>query len=56
VTRSTSTSLPSEAIIRHPGLVQDLSELYRRGDAQRRGEHAAKLRRIHGAVFPSREW
>ena len=38
------------------GVVQDLTELDRRADAQRRSEHAAKVRRIHGAVSPRREW
>lgn len=37
-------------------VVQDLSELQRRSEAQRRTEHAAKIRRIHGAVSPRREW
>jgi len=38
------------------GLVQDLSEFQRRSEAQRRSEHAAKMRRIHGAVSPRRDW
>jgi PAS domain-containing protein len=38
------------------GVVQDLSPLHRHADAQRRSEHAAKVRRIHGAVSPRREW
>jgi PAS domain-containing protein len=38
------------------GVVQDLTELSRQADAQRRSEHAAKVRRIHGAVSPRREW
>jgi PAS domain-containing protein len=38
------------------GIVQDLSELQRRSEAQRRSEHAAKVRRIHGAVSPRRDW
>ena len=38
------------------GLVQDLSEFQRRSEAQRRSEHAAKVRRIHGAVSPRRDW
>ncbi len=37
-------------------LVQDLTEFQRRNDTQRRNEHAAKLRRIHGAVSPRRDW
>jgi PAS domain S-box-containing protein len=37
-------------------LVQDLSEVQRRSEAQRRNEHAAKIRRIHGAVSPTRDW
>jgi PAS domain-containing protein len=37
------------------GLVQDLSELERRNEALRRTEHAAKIRRIHGAVSPTRD-
>lgn len=37
-------------------LIQDLSELNRRTDAQRRTEHAAKVRRIHGGVSPRRDW
>jgi PAS domain-containing protein len=38
------------------GLVQDLTGVNRDADAQRRSEHAAKLRRIHGAVSPRRDW
>ena len=38
------------------GVVQDLSELQRRSEAQRRSEHAAKIRRVHGAVSPRRDW
>jgi hypothetical protein len=38
------------------GVVQDLTELNRRTEAQRRSEHAAKVRRIHGAVSPRRDW
>ena len=37
-------------------LVQDLTDLQRRSEAQRRSEHAAKIRRIHGAVSPRRDW
>ena len=37
------------------GLVQNLSELERRNEALRRTEHAAKIRRIHGAVSPTRD-
>ncbi|OLB66215.1 MAG: hypothetical protein AUI10_03290 [Actinobacteria bacterium 13_2_20CM_2_72_6] len=37
------------------GLVQDLRELERRNEALRRTEHAAKIRRVHGAVSPTRE-
>jgi len=36
-------------------LIQDLSELNRRTDAQRRTEHATKVRRIHGGVAPRRD-
>jgi PAS domain-containing protein len=38
------------------GLVQDLTEVVRRSEAQRRNEHAAKTRRIHGGVSPRRDW
>ncbi len=38
------------------GVVQDLTELNRRTEAQRRSEHAAKVRRIHGAVSPRHDW
>jgi PAS domain-containing protein len=36
------------------GVVQDLSEFQRRNEALRRNEHAAKIRRVHGAVPPGR--
>jgi hypothetical protein len=37
-------------------LVQDVSEVTRRTEAQRRNEHAAKVRKIHGGVSPRRDW
>jgi PAS domain-containing protein len=37
-------------------LVQDLTELRRSTDTQRRSEHAAKIRKIHGEVSPRRDW
>jgi PAS domain-containing protein len=37
-------------------VVQDLSELSRRSDAQRRSEHAAKVRKMHRGVSPRRDW
>jgi len=36
------------------GVVQDPTELNRRTEAQRRSEHAAKIRRMHGGVSPRR--
>jgi hypothetical protein len=38
------------------GIVQDLTSLRRHTEAQQRSEHAAKVRRIHGAVSPRRDW
>jgi len=37
-------------------LVQDLTDISRRNETQRRTEHAAKVRKIHGGVTPRREW
>jgi len=46
---------PGGALTALYGLVQDLTEFQRRNEALRRSEHAAKLRRMHGAVSPRRE-